>query len=100
MSGCLADVAAALVDGELDHAARERALRHLMRCPACRAEVDLQRRLKARLRDVGPPSPSAALTSRLLGLPVTTPLGPPEARSADPVDRPVRPPAAPRPATP
>ena len=68
MSGCLADVAAALVDGELDDAAREKAHRHLAHCAACRAEVDQQRRLKARLSQVDAPAPSAALTSRLLRL--------------------------------
>ena len=43
MNGCLADVVAALVDGELDHAAREKAQRHLLHCDSCRAEVDVQR---------------------------------------------------------
>ena len=57
MSGCLAEVVAALVDGELDHAARERAQRHLLHCDACRAEVDAQRRLKARLRHVSACAP-------------------------------------------
>jgi anti-sigma factor RsiW len=65
---CLGDVAAALVDGELDHAARERAHRHLAHCARCRAEVDGQRRLKARLSGVAQPEPSAALTERLLRL--------------------------------
>lgn len=66
---CLGDVVAALVDGELDHAARERAQRHLAHCADCRAEVDAQRRLKSRLSGVSvDPSPSDALTARLLGL--------------------------------
>ena len=66
---CLGDVVAALVDGELDHAARERAQRHLAHCDTCRAEVDVQRRLKARLSGAHhDPAPSDALTSRLLGL--------------------------------
>jgi len=65
---CLGDVAAALVDGELDHAARERAHRHLAHCARCRAEVDAQRRLKAQLGCVGQADPSRALTERLLRL--------------------------------
>ncbi len=70
MSGaCLGDVAAALVDGELDHAARERAHRHLAHSAGCRLEVDGQRRLKARLRAAGQPELPAGLTERLLLLP-------------------------------
>ncbi len=67
---CLGDVAAALVDGELDHAARERAQRHLAHCETCRAEVDAQRRLKARLTGLreDPPAPGPDLTMRLLAL--------------------------------
>ena len=67
---CLGDVVAALVDGELDHAARERAQRHLAHCTPCRTEVEVQRRLKARLTgaSAGEPGPSEALTARLLGL--------------------------------
>jgi len=64
VSGCLGDVAAALVDGELDHAARERAHRHLAHCGPCRAEVDAQRRLKARLSGIEHREPPAALTDR------------------------------------
>lgn len=66
---CLGDVVAALVDGELDHAARERAHRHLAHCPACRAEVEAERRLKSRLAGAtDDPAPSDALTARLMGL--------------------------------
>lgn len=70
MSGHLGTEIPALVDGELDHAARERALGHLARCAACRAEVDDERRLKARLRDVGAagPLPGHDLAQRLLRL--------------------------------
>lgn len=74
---CLGDVVAALVDGELDHAARERAQRHLAHCPTCRTEVDAERRLKARLTGTAvDPAPSDALTARLIGL---RPLGEPAA---------------------
>jgi anti-sigma factor RsiW len=65
---CLGDVAAALVDGELDHAARERAHRHLAHCAGCRAEVDGQRRLRARLSGVEHPELPVGLTERLLRL--------------------------------
>ena len=67
---CLGEVAAALVDGELDHHGRERAQRHLAHCAACRAEVDAHRSLKARLArlDVDVPAPDVALTDRLLAL--------------------------------
>lgn len=68
MSSCLGDVVAALVDGELDHASREKAQRHLAHCATCRAEVDAQRRVKSRLGLVGEPGPSDGLTARLLGL--------------------------------
>lgn len=71
---CLGDVVAALVDGELDHAARERAQRHLANCDTCRAEVDAQRRLKARLTGLraDPPAPDDTLTMRLLALSVAS----------------------------
>jgi anti-sigma factor RsiW len=70
VSGCLGEVAAALVDGELDHAARERAQRHLAHCLSCRAEVDAQRRLKAALSGLSPAPAPDALTARLLALQV------------------------------
>ena len=62
--------AAALVDGELGDAARERALAHLTGCAACREEVEAQRRFKARLRDLGGlgPAPDDGLHGRLLAL--------------------------------
>jgi anti-sigma factor RsiW len=66
--GCLGEVAAALVDGELDHPARERAQRHLAHCATCRSEVDAQRRLKAALSGLTPAAAPDALTARLLDL--------------------------------
>lgn len=67
--GCLGETAAALVDGELDHGARERALRHVTHCAGCRAEVDAQRRLKAQLSSLATtPAPAQDLTVRLLAL--------------------------------
>lgn len=70
MSGCLGEVAAALVDGELDHAARERAHRHLAGCASCRTEVEAQRRLKTTLSGLAPAAAPDALAGRLLGLQV------------------------------
>ena len=88
---CLGDVAAALVDGELDDAARERAHRHLAHCAGCRADVDAQRRLKARLSDVDAPELPSALAERLLRLAVQVDA---------PAPRPARPPSRPPAATP
>ena len=67
----LGELAAALVDGELDHASRERAQRHLAHCAPCRVEVDAQRRLKASLGGLAQlPAPPPDLTQRLLELSV------------------------------
>lgn len=71
MSGaCLGATVAALVDGELEHAAREKAQRHLAHCVSCRAEVEAHRTLKARLSrlTVATPDPGDAFTDRLLAL--------------------------------
>jgi len=69
--GHLRDRAAALVDGELGHDARERALGHLARCIGCRAEVEQQRRLKIRVGGLPAPQPPLELTARLAAIPVT-----------------------------
>ena len=66
---CLGDVAAALIDGELSHAERERAHRHLTHCPACRAEVEAERQLKLRLHGLAPaPALGELLSARLLAV--------------------------------
>ncbi|MER7174942.1 SAV_2336 N-terminal domain-related protein [Streptomyces mesophilus] len=66
----LGDQLAALLDGELNHAARERVLAHLATCAQCRAEVDAQRRLKATLTGAAPATtPSETFLARLHGLP-------------------------------
>lgn len=57
---CLGERLTALVDGELGHEERERALRHLAGCAACRAEADALRRLKARLRGLATPPDTSA----------------------------------------
>jgi hypothetical protein len=64
----LGDRLAALVDGELDHDARERVLAHLATCARCKAEADAQRRLKNAFAQAAPPQLSAGLLARLQGL--------------------------------
>ncbi|MFD0683159.1 anti-sigma factor family protein [Actinomadura fibrosa] len=57
---CLGERLTALIDGELGHEDRDRALAHLARCARCRAEADGLRRLKGRLRGLaGPPAGGA-----------------------------------------
>ncbi|MFC0629129.1 anti-sigma factor family protein [Kribbella deserti] len=63
------DKLSAAVDGALDHETREKVLSHLVGCDACRAEVDAQRRLKARMLELDTPGPSEDLMQRLLGVP-------------------------------
>jgi len=58
----------ALVDGRLSGWSRDRALGHVAVCPACRAEVEEQRRLKAHLAELDVPAAPAALMSRLLDM--------------------------------
>ncbi|TMR05675.1 anti-sigma factor [Nonomuraea turkmeniaca] len=56
----------ALVDGELNHHERERALAHLTFCADCRREVESMRALKSRLRSLDGPAMPADLTMSLL----------------------------------
>jgi anti-sigma factor RsiW len=74
---CPGDLLSGLVDGELDHASRERVLSHLLMCPACQAEAEALRALKSRLSWAGAetPIPSGQLVDRLLHMqvPGTTP---------------------------
>jgi hypothetical protein len=65
----LGDRLAALVDGELGHETRERALAHLATCAKCKAEADAQRRLKNVFAEAAPPPPSESFLARLQGLP-------------------------------
>jgi anti-sigma factor RsiW len=55
----------ALVDGELGHDERDRALMHLAACDQCRVEADALRALKRRLRAVGDAVPAESLLGRL-----------------------------------
>jgi anti-sigma factor RsiW len=82
---CLGERLTALVDGELGHEERDRALAHLAGCARCRAEADGLRRLKRRLRGLSdlPPAdgaddlPSGDFLARLrdLGRTAGTPRG-------------------------
>ncbi|NYS18648.1 zf-HC2 domain containing protein [Streptomyces sp. SJ1-7] len=65
----LGDRLAALVDGELNHDARERVLAHLATCTRCKVEADAQRRLKSAFATSAAPSPSEGFLARLQGLP-------------------------------
>ena len=67
---CLGQAMSGLVDGELGHADRERALGHLAHCAPCRAEVEALRRTKALLAAAPAPAPAAALLARLGALAV------------------------------
>jgi len=66
MSAHLGPAATAFVDGQLDHRRRDEVLAHLTHCPACRADVDAVRRLKASLQVAGVPPLSSDLSVRLL----------------------------------
>lgn len=61
----LLDRVAAFLDGELDHAERDRVMVHLATCAACRSEVAAHRALKSRLAGLADPQPSAALLAAL-----------------------------------
>lgn len=73
--GHLGVTLSALVDGELDHDSRDRALAHVANCPNCRLDLEAERQIKARLRDAGS-GPTAELTRRLLALGEPDRLGP------------------------
>lgn len=55
----------ALIDGELGHAERERALSHLAGCEACRCEAEMLRHLKRRLYGMHAPEPPLDFMGRL-----------------------------------
>jgi hypothetical protein len=58
----------ALVDGQLSHEARDRALAHVAHCPTCREALDAERAVKALLSGTATPAPSAALLGALTQL--------------------------------
>ncbi|MCW2887824.1 MAG: putative transrane anti-sigma factor [Streptosporangiaceae bacterium] len=79
----------ALVDGELGHDERDRALAHLAACEQCRREADTLRRLKSRLRALDDVATPTALIGRLYGLDPgqNGPAGPRESRLGGPGTR-------------
>ncbi len=64
----LGDRVSALVDGELGHEARDRALAHVAHCAACRQQLDDERAIKERLSAAPTPDPSNAMVAGLLAL--------------------------------
>jgi anti-sigma factor RsiW len=64
----LGDRITALVDGELDHAARERALAHVAHCAACRDLIEAERTTKETLSASLAPLPSEHVLGALRSL--------------------------------
>ncbi|MGH8822888.1 MAG: anti-sigma factor family protein [Jiangellaceae bacterium] len=58
----------ALVDDQLGHDDRDRALAHVMNCELCRSEVERERETKAALRRLADIEPPASLVAALLAL--------------------------------
>jgi hypothetical protein len=70
----------ALVDDQLSHDDRDRALAHVTHCEQCRVEVDRERETKAALRRLPPVEPPAALIKALLAMAETGGPLPPQRR--------------------
>ncbi|RZS87245.1 putative zinc finger protein [Motilibacter rhizosphaerae] len=68
LNGHLGSRVDALVDGQLAHGERERALAHVAHCPSCRRELMAAREVKATLGRLGEPPVPGDLTSRLLAV--------------------------------
>ncbi|WP_322749149.1 MULTISPECIES: hypothetical protein [unclassified Frankia] len=66
MTGHLGKQIAPLVDGQLDHDGRDRALAHVACCSSCQWEVAELRHLKARLAGLGDPTLPGGVADRLL----------------------------------
>jgi anti-sigma factor RsiW len=64
----LGDRLSALIDGELDHETRDRALAHVAYCADCRAELDAHRQVKHALAGAPAPAPSPDTVAALLAL--------------------------------
>lgn len=58
----------ALVDGELDHESRDRALAHVAHCPECRDLLDAERSVKDLLAAADGPAPPDRVLAALNGL--------------------------------
>jgi alkylhydroperoxidase family enzyme len=68
VNGHLGDLVAPLVDGQLDHDTRDRALVHITHCAGCQHEVAFHRAVKARLSSLGGPDLPSLLVNRIVGL--------------------------------
>lgn len=85
---------ASLVDGELSHDDRDRALAHIAGCVQCRTLVESERTLKGQLGAMAMPEPSARLMAALFQIPQThggrrdPEDGPPAGGEAPPGSRP------------
>ncbi len=64
----LGDRIAALADGELGHAERDRALAHVAGCPSCRAALEEQRAVRTLLSSAAAPEPAPETMAALLSL--------------------------------
>lgn len=71
----------ALVDGELGHEARDRALAHVAHCPTCRDQLDAERAVKAALAAAPAPAPSEGVLASLQALALPGGPLPPRART-------------------
>lgn len=76
-----------LVDGQLHHDERDRALAHLAHCLSCRAQVVEYRRMKQRLAGLWAPTLPETLNDRLLGLDFSVVAGPVATSAAGGSDR-------------
>lgn len=76
----LGEQLSALVDGQLDHDTRDRALGHVAECPDCLHALEAERRLKSQLLSLAAPPVPVDLTLRLLALPGSAPPAPPPRR--------------------
>lgn len=76
----LGDRISALVDGELGHDARERALAHVAHCPPCREALERERSVKGLLAATAGPAPSTQMLASLSSMSVSGGPLPPRAR--------------------
>lgn len=65
---CLSSRVSALADGSLPDDVRDRALAHVTSCPDCRADLEAEQLIRARLQALPSPRPSASLMASLLAM--------------------------------
>ncbi|MQA16800.1 MAG: hypothetical protein GEV09_22485 [Pseudonocardiaceae bacterium] len=68
------DAVVALVDGELEPGAHDRAVAHVGRCPGCAAEAAAQRQARTAVRAAAEPAMPAGLLATLRSIPETVEL--------------------------